>query len=55
MIESIMLCRFSLKQNSNKFYEIKLLENGTVKCRYGRVGQNGLTLEFIRNKRNNDK
>lgn len=54
MIESIMLCRFSLKQNSNKFYEIKLLENGTVKCRYGRVGQNGLTVEYSGGKRKYD-
>lgn len=51
MVESIMLCRFSLKQNSNKFYEIKLLENDVVKCRYGRVGQNGLTVEYRGGKR----
>lgn len=51
MAESIMLCRFSLQQNSNKFYEIKLLDNDVVKCRYGRVGQNGLTVEYRGGKR----
>lgn len=51
MIEGIMLCRFSLDLNSNKFYEIRLMDSNNVQCRYGRVGQEGLIKEYTGGKR----
>lgn len=46
-----MLCRFSLDLNSNKFYEIRLMDENNVQCRYGRVGQEGLIKEYTGGRR----
>lgn len=54
MKEGIMLCRFSLVLNSNKFYEIRLLEDDSIQCRYGRVGQDGLLKTYYGGKRKYD-
>lgn len=46
IIDSKMLIMFDTKANSNKFYEAKLDDSGTIHVRYGRVGLAGQTTTY---------
>lgn len=43
VIESIMLIKVDGNDNNNKFYEVKLMNDGDVSTRWGRVGASGTT------------
>lgn len=42
----VMLVKVDTNANNNKFYEISLLPDGTVQCRYGRVGAPGVIQNY---------
>lgn len=45
-IDSAMLIKADAGNNNNKFYDIKLYDDGTVVARYGRVGNQGQTKKY---------
>lgn len=46
VVDSAMLIKADAGNNNNKFYDIKLYDDGTVEARYGRVGNSGQTKRY---------
>lgn len=55
ILEKVMLVKVSSTANNNKFYEVKLMKDGTVLKRWGRVGTDGQSSNENSGKRGFDR